>query len=150
MKRVEIKAEEGTLKQIEKLKEEFKQIQADISKARKRARDTKIAEIKSMNIMPKIKMIEATYHPNDIKKVADLLDELRAEVQPLLDEIEYEKCQRLIKHISSNLKNGEIEKANANYARVMKIYSNLPKELKTLVYHECIELHKEIEGALRN
>jgi hypothetical protein len=144
MKRVELPENKAALMQIAAMKEHFNQLRSDISAVRRRNKDTRICEIKSMNIMPKIKLAEATLGEDDINRALSIIHSLEAELEPLMHEVLYEDCEKAIRKISEYIEDKNQEKANEEYAELMKMYRYLPKELKTPIYNSCIELNKRI------
>ncbi len=74
---------EGIDLAIESLKEQLNDIKQKISQCRKKGLDTKIAEIKIINIPSKIKMLETTKNYKDIQKISKLLNSAKAEIEPL-------------------------------------------------------------------
>lgn len=67
-------------KQIEFLKRYFDGLKKGVSEARKRGKDTRLAELRIMNIPHKIKYLEVSKSAEDIKKLKILLAKLEKEI----------------------------------------------------------------------
>ncbi len=76
---------------VKSLYNEHSELKGKISALRKKGKDPIMAEIKLMNVPPKIKMVEVTYNEKDVKKVKELLDDVRKEISNLEKEVQLEE-----------------------------------------------------------
>ena len=67
-------------KQIEFLKDYYEGLKKTIAERRKQGMDTKMAELRMMNIPQKIKYVEVSEDKKDIRKLKVLLSKLEKEI----------------------------------------------------------------------
>ena len=71
-------------KEIENLKADLNNLKLKLSECRKNGSDTKIAELKLMNVPFKIKLVEATQSYKDIDMVKKMLEDVKRELSGII------------------------------------------------------------------
>lgn len=82
--------------EIRILKQHLQTLRERVSRSRKEGMDTRIVEIKLMNIMPKIMMAKVTNTKEDMGVVANLLADLEREMKQLRKEQRFEDILRQV------------------------------------------------------
>jgi Rieske Fe-S protein len=130
--------------QIDKLKDDFIEMQQKVSELRKSGKYTKIAELIVLDIPSKIKMAQITQEDKDISAIQRSIKDIREEVNLISRKSEFDLIHSTIKEAFENLRKDEKKKAIEKYNEIMKIYPLLTKSLKKTVYSACIELKKRL------
>ena len=127
---------------IVKMKEEFEDLKQEMSDIRKAGKNTKIAEVYLLNIMPKLKMALVTYDKFDVKKAREWLDGFRAEIEYAKKGDPFEKDLQKIHEAYEHIFKKEKKEAVKLYNALKKSYNNYPNELKRLIYNSCLDIHR--------
>jgi 5-bromo-4-chloroindolyl phosphate hydrolysis protein len=130
--------------EIDGLKQDLKELKADISFFRKKGTDMLIAELKSGNILSKIKMAEATLAQKDINVVRNLLAEARKEVPELPKENLNKQSGELFMQLKANIAQakkdiaiGNKKEATEIYQKIVSAFPSLDAEQKRQLLPEC-------------
>lgn len=136
--------------EIQKLRSRFEEIKKKMSDKRKKDYDTKIAELKSININSKINIAIVTGDPKDIDKVNKLLDDIENEINNS-KENEFHESNSLIRitttinEVYDLMGKKKIEEARKAYRQIQGMYTHLTKADKKKVLDKCAELGKKLK-----
>lgn len=156
----------------EQLKKELEDIKFELSSLRKKGIDTKIADLKIMNIPSKINMIKITKSSRDIGNVKRLMisawqeitvikKEAGLETEPLSEKIneirnpnknipdqapEFKLANQLIQEANNFINSKKYNEAHELYTKINEVYRKLPKESKAQIYKSCMDIHKSLLG----
>ncbi len=112
---------------LEEFKDKFKEIKKQMSDVRKKGKNTKFAEIKSMNFLSKIKLAGVTGEDKDIEVARLVLDSVNVEIEPLVQEVGFESAKVLITQAHTSIKDKNVDQASRLYREITRIYHNLQK-----------------------
>ena len=145
---------EGIDLTIENLKEQLNEIKQKISQCRKKGLDTKIAELKIMDIPSKINMVEITKDFKDIQKINEMLNNVRIEIDStqkdyliINNEIinsPLNEIYALMEKIDKMLNNNKIKEAKENYLKCINIYNGIPQINKKEVFERLNNLRTRL------
>jgi predicted nucleic acid-binding Zn-ribbon protein len=76
---------------FESLKNEYRELKAEVSEFRKKGFDTTIVNLKLMNIPSKIQLAESTREYRDIEKVKMMLNNIKSEISDIKSERDLNK-----------------------------------------------------------
>ena len=137
----------GIDKSIENLKTELRNVSLKLSELRKSGVDTKIAELKVMNIPFKIKLVEETKNYKDIEKINIMLEDVKSEISSTVDANEtttndssLNQINILMDKILGALNKNKPNEAKNYYLTSVKIYNELKNNDKKAVFGKLNEL----------
>lgn len=130
---------------IKELKERFESIKSRASKLRKASKDTSDIDPLILNILPKIKMIEATFEQSDIDKARKALDYLDHETEKIEKDYVPSRVVEIIQEAYNAYWDGKLDLVEERYNFIKNLYDTSDNpELKKLVYLACIDLYKKL------
>jgi hypothetical protein len=132
-------------KQIDKLKDEFLEVQGIVSEMRKKGLDTRVVELILIDLPPKIKIAQITQDDNDIKIVKKTILDLRNDIDEINKGSDFEHLHSLLEEAFECARLGDKEKAAKKYGDLIALYKLLPKDLKNTVYSACIKLNEKLK-----
>ncbi len=131
--------------EIQSLEEQFQELKARISELRKRGRDTKTAEVLSLDFTPRVRMARATYEDSDIKKIKKLLDQINEELKEADEGSVFEHALEILREAYEYIRDGKISEAKVAYSAIVRLYKNMPDELKKTIYLAGLDVKDKIE-----
>lgn len=137
---------------IESIKSELRSINLKLSNLRKAGLDTRIAELKAMNLAPKIQYAEISQAYKDVEKINKQLDEVKGE----LNEIENSGAgegasdllhvKSLIEKVEQELKDKRMKEAKDYYAESAEAYGRLGNEDKKMIFEKLNNVRSKLTG----
>jgi hypothetical protein len=135
---------------IENLKRELNDIQLKLSECRKNGLDTKIAELKVMNIPHKIKLVEVTQSYKDIEKINNMLEDVKNEMisieksnpSNVINVDGLKRINILISKINKALNENKLQEARSYYLESVRLYKKLKYEDKKKVFERLDKLRE--------
>src|SRR3989338_6756051 len=134
---------------IENLKMELNNVKLKLSECRKNGLDTKIAELKIMNIAPKINFAEVTKSYKDIEKINNMLNDAKMEIESMAPDSSnaanispnnLKEIGDLINKINKALSNNRLQEAKNYYLESVILYKKLKNEDKKEVFKKLANL----------
>jgi hypothetical protein len=136
---------------IENLKTGLNDIKLKISEYRKIGLDTKIAELKVMNLPYKIKLAETTKSYKDIEKVNSMLEDVKNEIEsienvnkPSLNNNNLSQISILIDKINKAIDETKLSKAKNYYLEAVELYKSLKISKKKEVFAKLNEIRNKL------
>ena len=138
---------------IENLKMELNNVKLKLSECRKNGLDTKIAELKIMNIAPKINFAEVTKSYKDIEKINNMLNDAKMEIESMAPDSSnaanispnnLKEIGDLINKINKALSNNRLQEAKNYYLESVILYKKLKNEDKKEVFKKLTNLKSEL------
>lgn len=140
---------------IENLKTELRNISLKISECRKAGLDTKIAELKVMNIPYKIQFAEVTKGYKDIEKVNSMLEDVKNEIMSIekstaknaisSNKNGLKEINILISKINKALNENKLKEAKDYYLETVNVYNKLKNSDKKTVFGKLNELRSKLK-----
>ena len=127
---------------IAKMKERFEDLKQEMSDIRKAGKNTKFAEVYVLNIMPKLKMALNTYDKSDMEKAKKWLDEYKKEIEAAKKGDAFEHDLGRIHDAYAHIYKKKKKEAVKIYNSLRKSYKKYTAELRRLVYHACLDMHR--------
>jgi hypothetical protein len=137
---VKEKIDEKKERDIEKLKDDFVELQGTVSELRKRGKDTNIVDLMLYDIPTKITMAKATHEDKEIEDARRMIGRAKKEMNDVTGVSDFDRITQLIQEAFEHLRKDEKKQATENYSEIMAIYKVLTHELKKTVYSACNEL----------
>ena len=137
---------------LENLKTELCNITLKISELRKAGLDTKIAELKAMNLPYKIKLAEATKSYKDIEKINSALEDVKSELNSV--ESTNEKADKsnepsqisvLIGKINDALTENKLKAAKDYYLEAVNVYNKFKNGDKKAIFGKLNEIGNKLK-----
>ncbi len=132
--------------ELDKLKDEYLEVQQSVSDLRKSGKDTSIADIMLLEIPAKIRLARSMYEQEDIESVKRTIEKIRKEITDIVNGSEFDHINELLKEAFDHVRKDEKRQAIEKYEEIMKLYRLLTSDLKKTVFSACIELRKRISN----
>jgi len=132
-------------KEIDKLKDDFIELQQNVTELRKKGQETEIADVMLLDMPAKIKMAKMTQDSRDIKIARKYLDSIKEELNEIEHGSEFDRVTTLIEEAFDLARKGDKKMAKERYREIMALYRILPKDLKKTAFDGCIELRKRLD-----
>ena len=146
---------------LEQFKATFRDLQQEMSKARKLGCDTFIAELKLKAIPSKIMILSVTEQDKEKAAVQQLISQTRQELseamqkfldeqdQQLMLELQFsnpeQKMKKLIEAAEKLLSLQQKERAQKIYASLIENYNALPEQAKQVFHKQCAEIGQHLQ-----
>ncbi len=137
-------ANEHIEKQIDKLKDEFVEIEQTASELIKKGLETEIVDLMLMDVPSKFKMTAFSQDQHDVDGLKKFLGSLKEEISQLQTGSDFDRIAALIEEAFEHLRKAEKTNAHEKYREIVELYRLLPHDLKKTVFQSCLELQKRL------
>jgi hypothetical protein len=129
---------------VDKLKDDYLDLQQEVSELRRNGKGTEIVEVMLLEIPAKIKTATINLEDNDINIAKKSIEDIRKETNEIKNGSDFEHMKEMLENAFEDLRKDEKNKAFEKYNDIMKIYPLLTKAMKQTVFSACMELRKRL------